>query len=108
MSRAGSLDRRVALSSIASTNTGTGYTETATALGTVWASRKDVSDAEKTAAGTVEGTVRTRFMVRSSSLTRGLKPKDTLTEGGLTFRIVGIKEVGRRDMIEITAEARLD
>jgi len=105
---AGSLDRLVTLSTMTATNTGTGYTETATTLGTVWASRKDVSDAEKAAAGAVEGTVRARFIVRSSSLTRGLKPKDRLTEGGKVFQIVGIKEVGRRDMLEITAEARLD
>lgn len=105
---AGHLDRRVTLATVAATNTGTGYTETATTLGKVWASRKDVSDAEKAAAGTVEGTVRARFIVRSSSLTRGLKPKDRLTEGGLVFEIVGVKQVGRRDMLEITAEARLD
>lgn len=105
---AGHLDRRVTLATVAATNSATGYTETATTLGKVWASRKDVSDAEKAAAGAVEGTVRSRFVVRSSSTTRGLKPKDRLTEGGLVFEIVGIKEIGRRDFLEITAEARLD
>lgn len=105
---AGQLDRRVTLVSVSATNAGTGYTETTTTLGKVWASRRDVSDAEKATAGTVEGTVRARFIVRSSSLTRGLKPKDRLTEGGKVFQIIGIKEVGRRDVLEITAEARLD
>ncbi|OJY34643.1 MAG: hypothetical protein BGP11_08485 [Rhodobacterales bacterium 65-51] len=106
--QAGLLDRRVSLSVVTSANTGTGYVETVAHLADVWASRKDVSDSEKAAAGSVEGVLRSRFMVRWSSVTSSLKPKDALTEGGLTFRIVGIKEVGRRDMIEITAEARLD
>lgn len=30
-------------------------------------------------------------------LTRGLTPKDALVEGGKTFEITGIKELGRRD-----------
>lgn len=104
----GALDRRISVAQVGSTNTGTGWTETTTTLGTFWASRKDVSDGEKAAAGTVMGTVAARFVVRSSTMTRQIKPKDRLTEGGLVFEIVGIKEVGRRDYLEITAEARRD
>lgn len=105
---AGDLDRRITLISVAVTNGGTGWAETSTSLGKVWASRRDVSDAEKAAGGTVQGTLVSRFVVRSSGTTRGLKPKDRLMEGALTFEIIGIKELGRRDFIEITAEARLD
>ena len=37
-----------------------------------------------------------------------LTAKDALIEGGKTFQITGIKELGRRDFLEITAEARAD
>jgi head-tail adaptor len=104
----GRLDRRITVTQTGATNTGTGWTETTTTLGTMWASRKDVSDGEKVAAGTVMGTVAARFVVRSSTVTRQIKPKDRLTEGGLVFEVIGIKEMGRRDYLEITAEARRD
>ena len=56
----------------------------------------------------MQSTVAARFVVRSSSLTRTLTPKDALVEGGRTFEITGIKELGRLDFLEITAEARTD
>lgn len=105
---AGDLDRRITLRRKTETNTGLGVTMTWADLGTVWASRKDVSDGEKMAAGGVMATLAARFVVRSSTLTRGLTPKDALIEGGKTFQIMGVKEMGRRDFLEITAEARAD
>lgn len=105
---AGSLDRRITLRRKTVTNTGLGMIEAWADLGKVWASRKDISDGEKAAAGTMQSTVAARFVVRSSEMTRGLTPKDKLIEGGRTFEITGIKELGRRDFLEITAEARLD
>lgn len=77
-------------------------------LGTIWASRKDVSDGEKMAAGDVMATIAARFVVRSSEMTRGLTAQDRLTEGGKVFHIAGIKELDRRGYLEITAEARAD
>ena len=105
---AGSLDRRITLRRKTVTNTGLGTTEAWADLGTIWAGRRDVSDGEKAAAGTMQSIVAARFVVRSSSLTRTLTPKDALIEGGRTFEITGIKELGRRDFLEITAEARTD
>lgn len=104
---AGQLDRRITLRRKTEVNTGLGLTATWADLGTIWAGRKDVSDGEKMAAGGVMSTLAARFVVRSSSLTRGLTPKDALIEGGRTFQITGIKELGRRDFLEITAEAVL-
>ncbi|MFE3839475.1 head-tail adaptor protein [Pseudogemmobacter sonorensis] len=72
------------------------------------ASRTDVSDAERAAAGWIEATVASRFVVRSSDFTRGLTPKDRLICEGLTFDIRGIKQLGRRDYLEITGTARAD
>lgn len=74
----------------------------------VWASRRDISDAERWRAGEVQAHVTTRFVVRSSAFTRGIDPRDRLICDGREFEIVGIKEVGRRDRLEITAAARAD
>ena len=72
------------------------------------AGRRDVSDAERAASGWIEATVASRFVVRSSEFTRGLTAKDRLVEGGREFSIVGIKEIGRREGLEITAIASAD
>ncbi|SMO64026.1 head-tail adaptor protein [Paracoccus laeviglucosivorans] len=78
-------------------------------LGTpVWGSRKDASDAERAKSGGIEASMMSRFVVRSSSFTRGITPKDRLVCGGLVYDIAGIKEIGRLDRLEITATARTD
>lgn len=74
----------------------------------VWAFRRDVSDGERAVAGWVEATVVSRFVVYSTAFTRGLTPKDRLICGGLTYDILGIKEVGRMAYLEITGKARTD
>lgn len=105
---AGNLDRRVTFSRATPSNTPLGLIESWSEIGTVWASRKDVSDGERAAAGMMQATLVSRFVVRSSEFSRALTPKDRLTEGGRSYQILGIKEVGRRDFLEITAEARAD
>lgn len=102
------LDRRITLVRVREVNTGTGLTLVETPLGSLWASRADVGDAERVAAGAVQGTVRSSWLVRSSDLARSLRPKDRLAERGLQFEILGLREMGRGNLIEITAEARLD
>lgn len=104
----GTLDRRIRIQRGAKTNTGSGVKTTWSDIGTVWGSRSDASDGEKIAAGTIEGTVLSRFVVRSSSFTRDIKPSDRLICEGLTYNITGIKQKGRRDYLEITATAGLD
>ena len=106
--RAGDLDRRITIRRKTVMNGPLGATEAWAPLGTIWAARRDVSDGEKAAAGTVMSTLAARYTVRSSEMARGIRPADTISEGRLTFDIVGIKEVGRRDYLEITAQARLD
>lgn len=88
-----------------------GYAERAGAtveIGTVWAAKRDVSDAERFGAGALTGEITTRFRVRWSSLTSGLRTSDSLTCEGRAYDIVGIKEVERRAVLEITARARAD
>lgn len=74
----------------------------------VWASRRDVSDRERMAAMEVAAMITTRFQVRFSTFTAGITPKDRLTCEGVEYDITGIKEIGRRQGFEITANARAD
>lgn len=74
----------------------------------VWGSRTDGSDTEGAEAGGIEATMVSRFVVRFSSFTLGITPKDRLVEGGFTFDIIGIKQIGLRNALEITAKARTD
>lgn len=76
-----------------------GWTE----LGTRKASKKDVSDGEKLRAAQVGATISTRFVVRYDSLTKTITGADRLTCDGREYAIVGTKELGRREGIEITA-----
>lgn len=77
---------------------------------TVWASREDVSDGERMAAGSVGGYRMTRFIVRYSKQTAGILPSDELLHEGRNHNILGIKETkdGRRRFLEITTSMDTD
>lgn len=107
--RAGELNRRLQFQRFTAVDDGLQMVEAWADHGSpIWAGRKDVSDSERVAAGWLEATSVARFTVRSSSFTRGLTPKDRLTTEGRDYDIQGIKELGRRDWLEITAIARVD
>ncbi|UUP19509.1 phage head closure protein [Nitratireductor thuwali] len=74
-------------------------------LPNIWARREDVSDGEKFAAGQVGSSLRSRFVIRSSTASRTVTPVDRLVHEGSTYNIHGVKETkeGRRRFIEITA-----
>lgn len=74
----------------------------------VWASRKDVRDSERMDMGQTIAVTVSRFTVRSSALTRGIGARDRFTCDGREWDILGIKEIGRRDRLEITASVRAD
>ena len=106
---AGTLDRRLQFSRATFSDDGLSSVETWADWGQpVWASKVDVSDGERWRAGSVAAQITTRFRVRYSAFTADLSPKDRLTCEGTTYDITGIKEFGRRDMLEITAAARAD
>ena len=71
-----------------------------------WAEKRDVSDGERWSAGEVAAQVTTRFVVLSNTNTRAITPKDRITLDGVTYEIFGIKEIGRRRRLEITAGAQ--
>lgn len=77
---------------------------------TLWASRKDVSDAERFAAGQTGATLQSRFRVRSSQRTRAVTPVYRLVHDDATWNILGVKETaeGRKRFLEITAIREAD
>ena len=83
-------------------------------LATVWASKEDVSDAERSRAGQTEAVITTRFQVRLPDRRYwagdgpDLNPKDRLVYGRTVYAIVAVKEIGYRERLEISATARAD
>lgn len=77
-------------------------------LATVWAEKLEVSDAERVAAQEVGAELTTRFRIRYSSLTADISPLDRCTYGGRTYQITGVKELGRREGVELTTTARAE
>lgn len=69
----------------------------------VWASVKPVSDAERFRADSVFQDMSLRFRIRWSRFSSGITGRDRLVFEGITFGIAGIKEIGRREGLEITA-----
>lgn len=75
---------------------------------TVWASRKDVSNAESSVAGAMGSVVQTEFQLRSNLLTRAITPADRLMIGARVWNIKGILLNGhalRGDLVTIIAVA---
>jgi SPP1 family predicted phage head-tail adaptor len=107
--RAGDLDRWLTLQRRTITKDALNAdVETFVAIATVRASKTDISDAEKVRAQQVGAEITTRFQIRWSGNWSFLNPKDRVTCEGREFDIQGLKELGRREGIEITACARAD
>lgn len=109
--RIGELDRRVTLQRSQEVMNGLNEPElTWSDLATVWARRRDLSDGEKEAAGQLGASLISRFVVRSTAVTRALAPSDRLFHEGRVWSIKGIKEadLGRNRFIEITGATDLD
>ena len=103
------LDRRITLQRFTST-TDT-YNEPVLTWGTLatrWASYEPLSDGERFRAGETAADASARFVIRWSTDVSDLNPKDRLTFEGRTYQILHVKEVGRREGLEITAAARAD
>lgn len=77
-------------------------------LATVWGSKKDVSDGERLQAGELTADRVTRFQIRYDSAWSDLSPVDRLSFESRTYEIQAVKEIGRREGIEITAAARAE
>jgi SPP1 family predicted phage head-tail adaptor len=82
--------------------------ETWATFATVWAEMTPVSDGERIKAAEVSAEITTRFRILWSTTVSTVNPKDRLTFDGKTWDIWGVKEIGFREGIEITASARAD
>ena len=106
---AGKMDRRITLQRATVTYDALNNpVQTWATLATVWASKEDISDSERVAAKEVGAEITTRFQIRYSTDVSDLNPKDRLTYNSDTYQIVGVKEIGRREGLEITSVARID
>ncbi len=106
---AGNLDRLVQFRRATLAHDGLANAETWADHGSPqWAAKRDVSDGERYRAGEVAASLTTRFQVRYSIFTAAITPKDRMTCEGREYNILGIKEVGRREGLEITAAVRID
>lgn len=106
---AGKLDRRVQFRRFTLIDDGFAQVESWVDYGSaVWAERRLVSDREQVAAAQVAARITARFVVRWSDRTGAITPKDRLICEGREYDITGVKEIGRREGVEITAAARAD
>lgn len=106
---AGDMDRRIQLERFTATRDE--YNEPVKAwapLATRWAAYEPLSDGEKFRAGEVAANASARFRIRWSASVSDLNPKDRLMFEGVVHEITGVKEIGRREGIEITTAARAD
>ena len=110
MTAVGHLDRRIQFLRATRSDDGIAQVETFRDHGSrVWAQKKEISDGERWRAGEVAAHITARFVVRWSSFTAGITPKDRLVCEGRNYDITGIKEIeGRRQWLEITAAVRID
>jgi len=109
MLAAGRLDRRITLQQATITYDALNNpAQTWSTLATVWASKMDIRDSERVAAQEVGADITTRFQIRYSDAVSDINPKDRLTFDGRTYEIVNVKEIGRREGLEISAVARID
>lgn len=70
----------------------------------LWAKHSPVSDGERLRAGKSEAVSVSRFVVRYGAYSASITHQDRLSHDSAEWRIVGIKELGRRRWIEFTAE----
>lgn len=72
------------------------------------ASYEPLSDGERFRAGETAATASARFVIRHSAAVADLNPRDRLTFEGSAWEIVRVKEIGRRQGLEISATVRAD
>lgn len=106
---AGRFDRRIALKRASTTMNGFNEPEYSwTTLATVWAAMTPVNDGERMRAGETLANAQCRFVIRWSATAATVDPRDRLTFDGREFDINGVKQIGRREYLEITATARAE
>lgn len=105
----GRMDRRITIQRATETRDDfNNVVKTWSTLKTVWAEKRDVSDSERISSQEVGADITTRFWIEWYRDLEDLNPKDQLVYNGNTYRITAVKEMGRKQGMEITASARTD
>jgi len=104
------LDRRISIWRSTPVDNGTATVPGEPAeIGKRSAKRADISDGERMRAGELGQKLTTRWTVRSDTLTRTIVGGDVIKHRGVTYDVVGTKEIpGRLVAIEITTASRPD
>ena len=103
------LDRRLRIERATTTpNAFNEPVETWSLFANVSAAKVDVSDAEQLRAAAVGATLTTRFLIRWTRTMAGVTAKFRGVCEGRTYEFTGVKDLGRREGIEITAVTQVD
>ena len=105
--QAGRLDRRISIER--NTPTRNDLNEDIpswSVLATVWASKEDVRDTERQRAAESGQVITTRWQIRWSSDVASVDGRDRVVHGDRVYQIQGVKEIGRREGLELTTSAR--
>ncbi|TDQ63574.1 SPP1 family predicted phage head-tail adaptor [Maritalea mobilis] len=109
---AGKRDRRIKIQRYTTEQNGLGEeVKNWSALATVWANVTPISDGERIEAQQVNASISTRFTILHSSTVADVNAKDRIeypVDSGTYYDIYGVKELGRREGLEITATAPAD
>jgi SPP1 family predicted phage head-tail adaptor len=107
--QSGPLDRRIVIERAALTSNAFGEgVPTWGALAEVWAHKQDVSDKERQQSAEVAAEITTRFKIRWSPDVATVNPKDRVVFDGRVYNLSAVKEIGRREGLELSATARVD
>lgn len=105
--RAGSLDRRIRIERRVETQSTSGHpVETWRSEATVWASVRYDKGSERFNAPQYTGKTMAVFRVRWSQLTAGLTSRHRLIFNDRVHDVMDLREIGRREAIEIDASVR--
>lgn len=100
--QAGKLDRRITIEDLQKTPDGAGgYTENWVTLATVWAEKRKQSGEEALRAGSVVPAETVIFRTRFRS---DVTTEARIKHEGETYNITSIREIGRREGLELTTE----
>lgn len=106
---AGALDYRISiLRAATAVNSMNEPTDSWSKLVTVWANFVPISDGEKMRAGETLASQMVRFTVRYSRLVADVDPRDRISFRDAVYDINGVKVLGRKQFLEITATARAE
>jgi SPP1 family predicted phage head-tail adaptor len=107
--RAGDLDQRITIRrATLAPNAFNEMIATWSDVATIWAAARQITDAEQFRAQEIGAEVTTRITIRYSSEVADLGPADRLAFEGREYNITGVRELGRREWLEIGAVARAE